>query len=194
MQSNTARVAQVFWGLLIVAVDLRAGRFDVLPDFVGYILIALGAAGLVGWSSHFQTARLVSWSLVPIPIALLLFSGVFLKVLGLINLVLEGALMWFLLGGVIAFAQSRSRQHWVDSARNYRWAYLGLIGVALFTSLIASAVPSLARVIASITLVATLVVLAAILYLLHQVKGEAAKSTASPAPSTQQDETVKEAA
>ena len=148
------------------------------------------------------------------PIAFLLFSGGFLKILWLANLVLEGALMWFLLGGVIAFAQSRSRQNWVDSARNYRWAYLGLIGVALFTSLIAPAVPSLAQVLAWITLVATLVVLAAILYLLHQVKGEAAKSIAtpapaspapatpvpaspapaSPAPSTQQEETRKEAA
>ncbi|HKX62283.1 MAG TPA: hypothetical protein VJS65_10570, partial [Verrucomicrobiae bacterium] len=128
------------------------------------------------------------------PIAFLLFSGGFLKVLGLVNLILEGALMWFLLGGVIAFAQSRSRQNWVDSARNYRWAYLGLIGVSLLTSLIAPAVPSLAGTLAWITLLATLVVLAAILYLLHQVKGEAAKSTASPASSTQQDETRKEAA
>ncbi len=36
----------IFWGLLLVFVDLRLDAFDVLPDVVGYVLAAIGAGRL----------------------------------------------------------------------------------------------------------------------------------------------------
>jgi hypothetical protein len=182
MQSITTRVAQIFWGLAIIAVDIRAGRFDVLPDFVGYILVALGAAGLVGWSAQFQTVRLLSWVLVGFPVALMIFSGSILKLIWLVNVVLDGALMWFLLGGIMAFSESRSRKEWISQASTYRWAYAGLLAVGVLTSFIAAALPGVAKLLGFVTFVATLIVVALILYLLHQVKGEAA---AQSSPVTQ---------
>ena len=177
MKNTTTLVAQIFWGLMIVAIDVHLGRFDVLPDFAGYVLVALGAAGLVGWSRQFQTSRLLSWILVPISAALMVFPGGLLKLTWILNVTLDGALMWFLLGGVIAFAQSRSRHEWVSRASICRRAYLGLAGAGLLISWIAPAFPTVARVLGSVTFVAMLFLMAVILYLLHQVKGEATSNS-----------------
>ena len=176
MKNTTTLVAQVFWGLLIVAIDVHLGRFDVLPDFAGYVLVALGAAGLVRWSRHFQAARLLSWILVPVSASLLVFQGGLLKLTWILNVALDGALMWFLLGGVMAFAESRGRHEWVSRASICRRTYLGLLGAGLLISWIAPALPTVAKVLGSVTFVAMLFLMAVILYLLHQVKGEAMSS------------------
>ena len=34
---------QIAIGMLLIAVDLRAGSFDLLPDFIGYLLVCLAA-------------------------------------------------------------------------------------------------------------------------------------------------------
>jgi hypothetical protein len=177
MQNMTTRVAQLFWGLAVVGIDFRLGRWDVLPDFAGYVLIALGATGLVGWSRHFQTARVLSWILVPVSVSLLVFHGGLGKLLWMFSVALDGGLMWFLLGGVIGFAESRNRPEWMSRASLYRRAYLGLLGAGLVIGWIAPALPNVARVLGSVTFVLMLLMFAVILYLLHQVKGEAASGS-----------------
>lgn len=177
MKNTTALVGQVFWGLVIVAIDFHLGRFDVLPDFAGYVLVSLGAAGLVGWSKHFQSARLLSWILVPASASVMVFQGGLLKLSWILNVALDGALMWFILGGVMAFANSRSRPEWASRASICRRAYLGLLGAGLLVGWIAPVVPTVAKVLGSVTFVATLCLMAVILHLLHQVKGEAIGST-----------------
>lgn len=174
MQNITTRVALVFWGLAVIAVDIQVGQVDILPDFVGYILVALGAAGLVGWSEQFHLARLISWVLVPYPVLLWVFSGPFLKVLSLAGVILNGALLWFLLGGVMAFAESKSHREWVSRASTYRWIYVGLLTFGVLVSFIAPALPNLARVLGYVVYVAMLALMAVILYLFHQVKAAAA--------------------
>lgn len=174
MENITARLVQVFWGLAMVAVDFRLGRFDVIADFLGYAVIALGVGGLAGWSRHLQTARVLGWVLVPVSAALLVTEGGVLKVVWIVSLVLDGALIWFLLGGIMEFAASRGRSEWVSRASLCRRAYVGLAAIALVISWIAPVLTTLARVLGSVTLVASWILVAAILYLVHQVKGEAA--------------------
>ncbi|HWL36583.1 MAG TPA: hypothetical protein VNQ77_10340 [Frankiaceae bacterium] len=41
----------VFWGMLLVALDFRVQDVDVLPDLVGWVLIATGSARLMGQTS-----------------------------------------------------------------------------------------------------------------------------------------------
>ena len=56
---------RIFWGLLFVALDIRISSIDlILPDFVGYILIASGLTFLVPHHQWFRTARLVAIILV----------------------------------------------------------------------------------------------------------------------------------
>ena len=54
---------QIFWGLLITALDLRINGLDILPDGLGYVLAATGANKLATHSSRFGTAGLICWVL-----------------------------------------------------------------------------------------------------------------------------------
>ena len=48
---------QIFFGLLIAILDISIDGFDVILDGIGYLLIAVGCAGLVRYSRSFETAR-----------------------------------------------------------------------------------------------------------------------------------------
>lgn len=55
----------IFWGLLFVVLDIRISSVDlVLPDFVGYILIASGLSRLASHHQWFRTARILAIVLV----------------------------------------------------------------------------------------------------------------------------------
>ena len=55
----------IFWGLLFVVLDIRISSVDlVLPDFVGYILIAIGLSRLAPHHQWFRTARILAIVLV----------------------------------------------------------------------------------------------------------------------------------
>ena len=40
-------MGKIFWGLIFVLLDFNVGRFDIIPDFVGYVFIALVIVGIV---------------------------------------------------------------------------------------------------------------------------------------------------
>ncbi|HZI61313.1 MAG TPA: hypothetical protein VFD62_11395 [Pyrinomonadaceae bacterium] len=55
----------IFWGLLFVVLDIRISSVDlVLPDFVGYILIASGLSRLASHHQWFRTARIFAIILI----------------------------------------------------------------------------------------------------------------------------------
>ena len=49
--------AQVFWGLLLVILDVSINGFDLLVDGIGYLIAATGCGGLSVLSPRFVTAR-----------------------------------------------------------------------------------------------------------------------------------------
>ncbi|AMQ07616.1 hypothetical protein [Sporosarcina psychrophila] len=49
---------KIFWGTLLVFLDFNINHFDIFPDFLGYLFIYLGLAGLVSYSNHFSKAKL----------------------------------------------------------------------------------------------------------------------------------------
>lgn len=49
--------AKVFWGLMLVFLDIRMNQFDILPDLLGYILVYAGLSGLSGLHEHFRKAK-----------------------------------------------------------------------------------------------------------------------------------------
>src|SRR5215468_10329476 len=57
------RFGQIFWGLLLVILDFNIDHVDILPDFIGYILMAVGCGGLVTVSRRFARARVLCWIL-----------------------------------------------------------------------------------------------------------------------------------
>ena len=55
----------IFWGLLFVVLDIRISSVDLfLPDFVGYILIAVGLSRLASHDQWFRTARIFAIILI----------------------------------------------------------------------------------------------------------------------------------
>lgn len=51
---------KVFWGLLFVLIDFNINHFDILPDFIGYIIVVFGLSELVPFSHLFSKARFVA--------------------------------------------------------------------------------------------------------------------------------------
>jgi|SRR5436190_19890961 len=187
MQNRTARLGQIFWGLVLIAVDVRVRTFDILPDFVGYILVALGAAGLVSSSRHFNLARFFSWVLVPVSIAGFFFHGYFGMTLRIAQIALDGAMMWFLLGGLMEIAQGRQRADLVSRAVLCRIAYICLMCVVGLIAIIGRGLPNVAGALGTVTFLVMLCLVAVILHLLYELKrlsAGAAEPVASETPTT----------
>ncbi|PZO44691.1 MAG: hypothetical protein DCF15_21980 [Phormidesmis priestleyi] len=58
-------------GILLANFDFTRdsfGRFDLLPDFVGYGSIVMGLGSWIGLSKQFAIARLCAWVLIPIAV------------------------------------------------------------------------------------------------------------------------------
>lgn len=56
---------RIFWGLLLVVLDIRMDSIDIfLPDFVGYILIVSGLTALAPHDKWFRRARLIAFIMI----------------------------------------------------------------------------------------------------------------------------------
>lgn len=169
----SAHFTQIFWGLVIVAVNISINHFDFLPDGLGYFLVAIGCAGLVPLSPRFATARLLAWILAAfwlvgfaVPPKLELIYGV---PFAIVNCVM----MWQLLGGIGDVALDRSRPDLAERASNLRIAYIAVMGAAtLLAPVIAQGARELTMPFVVVTVVAGLVVLVMILQLVRRVRSE----------------------
>jgi hypothetical protein len=54
---NQSGFTKLYWGFLFILIDFRISGFDVLPNFIGYILFAVGFSILAQNSIYFVKAR-----------------------------------------------------------------------------------------------------------------------------------------
>lgn len=166
------RFNQVFWGLILVIVDLNINEFDVLPDFAGYILVAVGTGGLKAVSPKFGLASTLSLVLLCLSLLGFFVSGDFTTVLTVIDLAVDCAMMWNLLGGVMAFSEEHVRADLALRASKSRFAYVFLmVSVRIIGYL---AVDTGSAVIAVMMVILLLVILIIVLHLIHRVRNEIA--------------------
>ena len=130
------RLNQIFWGLILVIVDVTIGGFDVLPDFIGYTLMAVGAGGLRNISSKFGVAGALSWLLLVLSVIGWIAStdrasGDLQTALSYITMVVDCIMIWNLLGGVMVYAEARARPDLAASASARRVLYVVVMGVVL---------------------------------------------------------------
>jgi hypothetical protein len=163
---------QIFWGLLLVILDFHVNRFDILPDVLGYVLIAVGCRGLVFASGHFSTASVMSWVLLVLNVLELAFRGNAAHVFYWASFVFDCAMIWFLLGGVMELATARHRLELSESASKRRIAYVVARCVLVLTGLMAEGSRGAGTVIAVAGLVCILFLLFLILQLIHRAKDE----------------------
>ena len=169
-----ARLGQIFWGLLLVILDFRVNDLDLLPDFLGYIIVAVGAAGLIEASARFRPARNLGWVLAFLSLAGLFFVRDASVVLGLITTALDCALVWCLLGGVMDISSAKGRPDLAEQASKRRVAYLALTCVMTLIGLTAGGERNAAELPIVLGIVTMLVLVVMILRLISRVRHEVA--------------------
>ena len=174
MNEIATSLGRVFWGFLFVILDVSFNHSDLLPDFIGYILVAVGLGGLRGLSARFATARTYAWVLASASLLALLPWGDLGFVIGLISLGLDCAMMWSLLGGIMDYSAARDRPDLTERASNRRVAYVSLMCVVTFLAFIARGIGAPAGLLAAATVVCLVVLLVMILHLIHRVRVELA--------------------
>lgn len=117
----------IFWGLLLVFLDFRINGFDLLPNGLGYLLIALGASQLVLQSPKFGAASALSAVLILAWLCGFVVSGELAQFVGLSTMVLSVALNWFLLGGIMDVSSARNRPDLAERASQLRIAYAAVM-------------------------------------------------------------------
>jgi hypothetical protein len=163
----------IFWGLLFVILDVSINGFDLLPDGVGYVLVAIGCGGLVPFSPRFSTARVLSGVLAVLwLVGLLHMPHDAAVVFGVVVSIVNGIMIWMLLGGIMDLAISKNRLDLADRASNRRIAYIVFKIFVVLLGLFAEGLHDFARPLVVITVVAMLIILVMILHLIFVVRSE----------------------
>ncbi len=158
---------EILIGLLLVSFDFRLGLNSIvihlLPDFLGYALIAIAAKRLLPHSPRFRVTSLLGWVLTFASII-----GYFLppwKLWYALTVTLLCLLVWFLLSGMIDIAGQRGRERIVQLTSIVRVSYVILRMAPLL----------LGRFLGPLNFLTTIafwVVLAMLLYLVIQMRRE----------------------
>jgi hypothetical protein len=168
------RFAQIFWGLLLVLLDFRINRVDLFPDFLGYILVAIGCRELANVSRHFATANTFAWVSVGLALLGFLLSRGVAQVFGLVALAVDCAMMWFLLGGIMELALARQRADLAQRASNRRIAYVVIMCLGTFAGMAAQGSRSDSEILGVLLILCIFPLLFMILHLIHRAKHELA--------------------
>ncbi|MDA8235589.1 MAG: hypothetical protein M0Z31_12465 [Clostridia bacterium] len=102
----------IFWGFMLVLLDFRIQFFDVVPDFIGYIMIFNGLGKLRGQHNFFGKARTPAFMLI------------FLSLMDLVQLpgnnLLENSIttqnIWFILLGQVYVIIDLWMAYWICKA------------------------------------------------------------------------------
>jgi len=135
MNSTERGFRRIFWGLLLVVIDFRLNGFDILPDFIGFAIIAAGLSLLVPLNPRFQTAKIMALILTVLSLVSLIelgddggaqgfMSGWF--AFGLLVTALDIVMVWQLCGGIIDLARERGFDDLATRASTRRGLYVGL--------------------------------------------------------------------
>jgi hypothetical protein len=165
----------IFWGLIFIVINISINRFDLLPDGVGYVLIAVGCRRLAKLSPCFTTAQILSWVLAVLWLVDFIDMPRDAAVIyGLATTVVRCIMMWMLLGGIMHFAMNCARIDLAQRASNRRMAYVVLAAFAASVGLVGKGLGELAGPLVLIAVVVGLVIMVMILHLIYRVRAELA--------------------
>jgi hypothetical protein len=162
--------SRFFWGLLLVILDLRLNRLDVLPDFVGHIIISLAASRIASLSPAFQRVVLPAATLAVLDIVGHFTTGDLATILGYLDAIIDCFMIWLLLGAVATDCGAHGHDDLVASAHSRRRWYVGMIIAMHIFGLIASGSRDLATALAVIGVVGFLILLVLVLSLLRSAR------------------------
>lgn len=161
-------------GLVFVLVDIHPGGIEILPDFVGYGLIAWAAHSLSQYTEAFKIARNLALPLIAFSLFVFFFPQFWSPALLALGSILKVVMIWFLLGSVIRFADARDRPDLADHGLIYRRIYVGIAVVALLFQMAAQFRPEAAGGFVDLMMAVTVVILALILRLIYIIRQDIA--------------------
>jgi len=165
--------SQLFWGLLLVILDFNINGFDLLPDGLGYLIVAAGCSGLSTLSPRFSKARTLCFISAALWLIGFAIQGDIAIVYGLATTLVNCAFIWQLLGGIGEFAMDRGRSDLAERAHNRRLAYVAvMIGTTLLAFMINGSRDAGSLVV--VLVVSMLILMVMILHLIHRTKVELA--------------------
>ncbi len=172
-----SRFSQIFYGLLIVVFDLSINHFDVLPDWLGFALVASGCGGLAHANKQFAYGSLVGWLRAAISFAEYFVTDNSAIFLGYLEFPVDAALNWYMLGGIAALA---TRLHCPDlalRAQYRRLAYLVIAGAGFVLNQMATVFPESLTLSAAVVLAgAGFILYLMILHLIYRSRRELTES------------------
>ncbi|QDT90891.1 hypothetical protein [Gimesia algae] len=163
------RFSQIFWGLFIVMLDFSFNGFDLLPDGIGYLLMAAGCYGLASLSPRFLMAQTLCLILALLWLIHFAIDGSSAILFNFVRQVTNCVMIWQLLGGIREFALSKERPDLARRAENRRLAYVAIMVVTFLLTLAMEGSPE-ASPLAFVLALAMLILLIMILHLIHRVK------------------------
>ena len=128
------------WGFLFVMLSFRIGGFDILPDFIGFILFIIGLSKLSHDNEWFQSAKVFAW------ISFFLSFATFYEfpetdtgnspfvlnlMLGLAQIILLLIMVYRILKGVEHEAIKKEQQEMIYIAQD-RWTQFLTVHIATF--------------------------------------------------------------
>ena len=165
--------SQLFWGLLLVILDFTINGFDLLPDGLGYLVVAAGCGGLSALSPRFSTARSLCFVLAVLWLVGFAIHGDIATLYGFATTLVNCAFIWQLLGGIGEFAMDRGRSDLAGRAHNRRLAYVAImIGTTLLAFMMNGSRDAGPLVV--VLVVSMLILMVMILHLIHRTKVELA--------------------
>lgn len=135
-------------GIVLSQVDLRLNGFDLLPDLVGYLIIAVAASRLRPTHHAFGLAAVGALAIAPVSLAALSphAAGVSSKtgspVLDALLALADVVILWSTCTGVIGAAAGADHAYLAVAARRRRALVVGVAVVWLFSPALG---PALAR-------------------------------------------------
>lgn len=151
----------IFVGFLITFLDFRINGLNIFPDFVGYIIIAIGLSKAFQLDEKFKTAQMFSVIMIVLSFPdIVEFTGYDpLWPLSLIATIVALLLTWFLLNGVTDVALRNSNEDLANLSEKVLFATIAItifnLAIILLTNIagfysIVFAVVALAMVFVSL--------------------------------------------
>lgn len=129
---------KLFWGLVLVYCDFKINQVDLLPDFVGYLLVALGCSDLNRHIPRFSASYVAALALIVLSIVDMLIATepAFALVCAVVNCVM----IWSLFGGLADLAGQYARRDLIEKANFRRTFYVIFSALAWFATMDATRV------------------------------------------------------
>ncbi|MDF1539375.1 MAG: hypothetical protein P1Q69_10790 [Candidatus Thorarchaeota archaeon] len=139
----------IFWGLVITFFDFRINGFNLIPDFVGYVLVMIGVAKTMRLDYRFGQARTAAIILIPLslPDIIEFPAGDPFWPISIISGFCYLVFIWVFLGGIKSVAESHGNASLAELAYKVLIATFVIRGVNLTFSLIVNLLGSSAGAI-----------------------------------------------